>query len=85
MLDPSYDIQSSCMNCKLVEIIKEYDEGSTYYCNHDKSQRPQSGSVQMREMFPWDDDDRANKLIKEWDAWSEGREVESNGKCDKYE
>jgi hypothetical protein len=51
MKPESYREQSSCVNCKHVFTLQEWDEGETYYCHKDGSKRPRCGSCYMSESF----------------------------------
>jgi len=46
-----YKKQNGCHNCKHAFDYIDYEEGYTYYCNSDNSERPLCGSVSLDESF----------------------------------
>ena len=46
----SYREQKSCADCRFCLRYYEYDEGNTFYCCYDRSQRPSAQSVAMGEV-----------------------------------
>ena len=89
--------EKRCSNCKLCELITEYQD-VLYYCNSDLTERPPSGEPWMQETF--DDihpefshlrpkEKRELKELKEfnkaWNEWAKDREVSSYGTCDDCE
>lgn len=81
----SYRLQQCCKRCRFVERIQEHDDPDHYYCNIDRSVRPQSGSVKMKEFVLNPFSEEQQRVWSEWDKWCKGRQVEPYGICDHYE
>lgn len=83
-LHPNYKNQDGCYNCKFCFIFEEYNEGFSYYCNADGSERPLCGSVYMREGFLAHTQNREEwkNLRDKWITWAKNREVKPCGICD---
>lgn len=75
-----YRIQNGCHNCKQIFIKYEYDSRDYFYCVKDAPKRPLCMSVAMNESpeYPTEND------WKEWDKWTETRNVKSYGICDNW-
>ena len=87
MKPQSYKVQNGCYNCRLAFRKQDWDEGDSYFCNHDGSTRPICGSVSMSERWSGDhwDDKLFETNMSNWDKWAENREVMPWGICEKYE
>jgi len=75
-----------CVSCKHSVLIHEYDDPNKYFCTKNAPPRPLCGSVAMEESY-WtlDDREQARKHDREWEEWSEGRQVNQLGTCDEHE
>lgn len=67
-LHRKYVVQDGCNNCAKVCRINEWDEPQSLYCHRDKSERPLSGSVAMKEYFSRDYKARKPKKLRKGES-----------------
>ena len=80
----NYKKINTCLNCKFVFKLDEYDEESLLFCNINND-RPVCNSVYMKEKWNIDDSVSFSNQMKIWNMWSKLHEVNYNGICDLYE
>ena len=90
MIGKNHRQQNSCATCAHCTMIYEYDQERELYCHIDKSERPSSGSVMMREHEPTREINRdkrlalSEKIRTEWRKWTEIRSVKESDVCDEW-
>lgn len=84
----NYAVQDGCHNCGWVFRMHDYDSPHSYYCTYDAPERPDCGSVAMKESFFSTFVDGKRVPHKEgslrfdlWYSWAAGRNVNPAGGC----
>ena len=79
----NYKEVDTCYSCRFCVVIEEYDSSNRYFCNQDKSKRPLSGSVLMKEY----EKTTSEALViarDKFEEWAEDRIVDEYGICDEW-
>ena len=80
----SYKTQDGCHNCVHALVQSDWEEGPSYYCHHDKSDRPTGyGFIYSATAKSIRSTARETKSSR-WDTWSDLHEVEPYGICDEH-
>jgi len=74
-----------CHNCEHVFRLDRYDEGSRYFCTFGAKPRPRCGSVGMKDERYTREDHKEGGEYDKWEEWSEDKEVQPWGTCEKFQ
>jgi hypothetical protein len=91
-----YYVCSSCQNCQHVFCLMPVEGSCSYYCTHNRKNRPKHGELFFNVLINdfdhsevWyddkDDNEKFEKEMRLWDAWSDENMVEPNGVCNHHE
>jgi hypothetical protein len=72
-----------CHMCKHRFEYCDYDSGIEYYCNLN-GDRPKCGSVELKEQFDFDNNQKCDSEMDIWAKWEEENKIKPWGICNKF-